>query len=69
MICECCGQFKKIEIHQESFSIIQNNEEHVRVIGPTFCDQRFILDLNPEKAHSLRAILHEWESRLGKVAP
>ena len=72
MICECCGQFKKIEIKNEcaagEFLLTGSSPDEIRIKFPVGA-RVGILDMSNDTAKCLLILLHEWESRLGKVAP
>jgi len=71
MICECCGQFKKINIKHAcesgEFSLDAFSDDTVTVKFPMGA-RVGVLDISTDTAKGLLALLREWESRLERPA-
>jgi hypothetical protein len=71
MICECCGQFKKINIKHAcesgEFSLDAFNDTAMTIKFP-FDARVGVLDISTDTAKGFLVLLREWESRLERPA-
>ena len=71
MICECCRQFKTIDIEQVcmdgTFRLVASADDRVTVKFP-FNSSVGVLALTADTAKAFRRTLAEWESRLERAS-